>query len=160
MGKRSGASIRILTYADEYADAFVSLNLEWIQRLFAVEEQDRRELENPRTHFIDTGGQIFFALNGDEVVGTCALLRDSPDSFELCKMAVAPSARGHGVGRSLLQTAVDYAAAQGAAHVWLLSASALEPAIRLYERFGFQRITLGETPGYEKCNVRMQLVLK
>jgi len=159
MRDRNDATIRVVQYADEYADAFIALNLEWIEKLFVVEEQDRRELENPRQHFIDTGGQILFAVQGEDVIGTCALLRDSNDGFELCKMAVAPDARGRGIGEVLLQSAIDYAAAQGARRVWLLSASSLKSAISLYEKFGFQRIALGDTPGYEKCNVRMQLGL-
>ena len=159
MESEKEATIRVVQFADTYAGAFVSLNREWIEEHFELEDQDRRELENPKAHFIDTGGQIFFALRGEEVIGTCALHRDTPDSFELCKMAVAPAARGRGIGELLLESAIDYAEAHGAGQVWLLSASALKPAISLYEKFGFVRMPLGDTPGYGKCNVRMQLGL-
>lgn len=41
---------------------------------------------------IEQGGQIFIALNDDEVVGCCALkYHDEKQSYELAKMAVSLS---------------------------------------------------------------------
>ena len=48
---------------------------------------------------LSTGGQVFFAMDRDEVVGTCAAIRFPPSTVELAKLAVSPDAQGRGIGR-------------------------------------------------------------
>ena len=55
---------RIVDYSPEYRDAFRKLNLEWIERFFAVEESDRTMLGDPEGTIIDRGGFVFVALDG------------------------------------------------------------------------------------------------
>ena len=44
---------------------------------------------------------MFFALHGGQVLGTCALRKESDETYELCKIAVAPEAQGLGLGDAL-----------------------------------------------------------
>ena len=44
------------------AIVFKTLNLEWIEEFFVVEEEDLKILSNPKSYVIDKGGEIFFAL--------------------------------------------------------------------------------------------------
>lgn len=53
------------------------------------------------------------------------------------ELAVAPEARGAGVGRALL-SAVTEPAADG--RCWLLTSVRAEGALRLYERAGWRRV--------------------
>ena len=53
------ADILIVPFRRELASAFQKLNLAWIERLFAVEEADRKLLGDPERAIIAPGGQIF-----------------------------------------------------------------------------------------------------
>jgi RimJ/RimL family protein N-acetyltransferase len=52
---------------------------------------------------------------------------------------VAADRRGQGIGRGLLEAAVDWARAADVTKLELHVFPWNEPAIRLYERFGFER---------------------
>ena len=88
-------TIRPLESAEDAA-AFRALNEEWIARHFVVEEQDRRQLEDPVAAYITPGGQILIAESGGRRVGCVALVPDGTGAYELSKMAVAPELRGQG----------------------------------------------------------------
>ena len=57
-------------------------------------------------------------------------------------VAVSPDAQGRGLGRVLLDALVAEAARQGAGSVLLEVRADNPPAIRLYERTGFERIAV------------------
>jgi GNAT superfamily N-acetyltransferase len=78
--------------------------------------------------------------------------------FELAKMAVAPGAKGKGIGLLLGQACIDKARALGAGRVYLESNTKLRPAISLYHKLGFRKIAGPPSP-YERCNIQMELRL-
>lgn len=151
--------IRIVTFTPERAFAFESLNREWIERFFRIEDSDLKVLRDPQRHILDGGGQIFFALDGDDAVGTVAAVRTAPDVFELAKMGVKPSHQGRGIGELLVRAAIEYAAATGAAKMFLDTNDTLGTAIRLYERLGFVHAPRSTPSVYERSNVYMELSL-
>lgn len=59
---------------------------------------------------------------------------------ELHLLAVAPSQRGQGLGRALLEAALDLAHQQGAHRVLLWTQPSMEAAQRLYRSAGFERV--------------------
>jgi GNAT superfamily N-acetyltransferase len=59
--------------------------------------------------------------------------------FILSDLFVVPSARGGGVGRSLMEAAARFARATGAVGLELATARTNAPAQRLYESLGWQR---------------------
>src|SRR5688500_5912691 len=63
---------------------------------------------------IDTGGFIFLVKSGDEIVGTAALIKETPIKFELVKMAVSPSYQGKGISRLLIEKCLQAAQEAGA----------------------------------------------
>lgn len=132
----------IVDFNPRWRDDFARLNIEWLQRWFVVEPVDHEVLGDPETHILAGGGQILFALETDDAgreraVGTVALKHEGAGVYELTKMAVAPEARGHGVGRRLLQASLERYRALGGRELFLESSSRLAPAIRLYESAGF-----------------------
>jgi GNAT superfamily N-acetyltransferase len=151
--------MRIVPYQPRYRDAFRDLNLEWITTHFEIEEEDRRVLGDPERYVLAPGGAILFALGDDgEPVGTGALLHVRAGVYELAKMAVAPRARGRGVGRALGEALVQLARDRGAARIELLSHRSLAPALALYRSLGFREVPMVAT-AYRRADVRMELVL-
>ena len=81
--------IEIVTFDPKYSDAFAELNYAWIKTYFSIEEEDHRSLDHPYDYAIRPGGEIFFLLRGDQVIGTC-LLYTSPSPRD-CKTSRMPS---------------------------------------------------------------------
>lgn len=52
--------ITIISFKEEYTEAFKELNLEWIREHFEVEDEDLQSLNNPKAYFLDNGGDVFF----------------------------------------------------------------------------------------------------
>lgn len=143
------------------AEAFRSLNEAWITVLFELEEQDRLTLGVPFGTIIAQGGQVFVAVQDDEVVGTAALIRHAPGVYQLAKMTVASSARERGVGRAMLRAVLDEAKLLGAHRLFLGSSTKLEKAVRLYESMGFRHVPKSNIPEleYARASVFMEMEL-
>ena len=154
------APLTIVPFRPDLAPAFGELNRAWIERLFRMEEADRKVLDHPEEAIIEPRGQIFFAMDGDQAIGTVAAIRVSPGIFELAKMAVSPEYRGHGLGERLGRAAVDFARGAGAEMIFLETNSSLANAIRLYQRLGFVHATPPHTSEYQRADVYMELRLR
>ena len=63
---------------------------------------------------------------------------------ELRLLAVAPAARGHGVGTALVKECMRRAQRAGAGALGLHTSESLRAAIRMYERLGFVRAPEGD----------------
>ena len=130
---------RIVEFDPRWRADFARLNLEWLERWFTVEPVDRQVLEDPERHILAGGGQILFAVDeAGNAFGTVALKHEGAGSYELTKMAVAPEARGQGLGRALVSAALARFHALGGAELFLESSSRLATAIGLYGRMGFE----------------------
>lgn len=152
--------ITIISYSDAYAQAFKSLNEEWIKKYFRIEEMDRISLNNPKQYILDKGGYIAVGLLNGEAVGVCALIpTDHEDfDFELAKMGVSPKAQGKGIGKLLVQHIITKAKELGARSIYLESNRVLQPALNLYRKLGFAEIVGVKSP-YERSDIQMELDL-
>lgn len=129
---------RIVDFSPHWRGDFARLNLEWLQRWFVVEPIDREVLDDPETHLLADGGRVLFAVDADDrAVGTVALKHEGDGVYELTKMAVAPELRGTGIGRLLMQGALDAFVGLGGRELFLESSRKLAPALKLYESVGF-----------------------
>ena len=144
--------------AGEDGTAFRTLNEEWITRYFTLEPKDIETLSNPQKIVAD-GGQIYFARMGKQAVGCVALLPLESGVYELSKMAVSPSMRGRGIGRTLLEHTIAEARMLGAKKLFLGSNSVLANAVHLYESLGFRHIPRENMPwvAYARADVFMEL---
>jgi ribosomal-protein-alanine N-acetyltransferase len=68
------------------------------------------------------------------------LARVAGDEAEILTLAVAPQARGRGLGRALLQAVISRAAEQGAASLFLEVGADNPAALALYAGLGFTRV--------------------
>ena len=155
----SAADVKIVPFDPAYSREFADLNYQWIEESYGVEEHDHDVLGHPFDSVIKPGGEIFFALVGDSVAGTVAMIRMDGESFELAKMAVSPEFRGLGLGEKLMQACIDHARSAGAKCIILESNTKQEAAIRLYRKHGFVEIPLDPNSHFVRANIRMRLDL-
>jgi DNA-binding MarR family transcriptional regulator/ribosomal protein S18 acetylase RimI-like enzyme len=156
MAKSLRQPIEIIDFEPRYAPDFRRLNVEWLEQYFQVEPVDLEVLDAPQEKVIDRGGAVLFARSADAIVGTCALKHEGDGVYELTKMGVTTQRRGAGIGAALLRAAIDRFVALGGRTLYLETNRLLQPAIRLYEGFGF--VDQGHRkPGsiYERSNVYM-----
>ncbi len=157
---REAKKVSIVPYEEKYREHFKALNEEWIRKYFKMEEMDHKALDHPKTYILDNGGHILVALYEGEAVGVCALIKiDHPQhDYELAKMGVSPKAQGKGIGWLLGNAIIDKAKSLGATTLYLESNTVLKPAIALYRKLGFTKISGIPTP-YERSNIQMEMKL-
>lgn len=85
------------------------------------------------------GGAFWVAYDGSRLLGTCGMYPVKPGVFELRKMYLRPAARGTGLGKQLLDTALGWARERRATHVVLDTMEKMTRAIAFYEAHGFVR---------------------
>ena len=87
-------------------------------------------------------GPIWSVVKDGRLVGTVAAVAKD-DALCIRSMAVLPSAKGQGIGKMLLVEVERFARAGGFQRMLLSTTPFLDDAIRLYQRFGFERIREG-----------------
>jgi DNA-binding MarR family transcriptional regulator len=148
--------LRIVPYEPALREHFYRLNAQWLERHFSIEPIDQAVMSDPERYILQPGGAIFFARLGEEVIGTCALLQESPGVFELTKMGVDETFRGLGAGKRLLEACIGEFHRRKGDMLFLESNSRLPTAVRLYEKAGFE-MQPSIRPGshYERADVYM-----
>jgi GNAT superfamily N-acetyltransferase len=139
--QRTYEDFEITAYKPEYKRKYRELNHEWLQKYFDIEPSDEKMLSNPEKEIIEKKGFIFFALSNGEVIGTCTLIRQDDENYELSKMCVTEPYQGKGIGERLINEAIAKAYQLGLDHLYLSTSRRLTAAIRLYQKKGFKIIT-------------------
>ena len=148
--------LEIVPYAPELREHFYRLNAQWLERYFRIEDIDRAVLSDPERYILQPGGAIFFARLGEEIIGTCALLQESPGVFELTKMGVDETFRGLGAGKRLLDACIAEFHRRKGKELFLESNSRLKTALWMYEKAGFVlQPTTRSGSHYERADVYM-----
>lgn len=146
----------ILDFAPEFAQDFKALNEEWITRYFVMEDADIKSLGDPKGYILDKGGYILMARYNNEIVGTCALINEGNNIYELAKMAVSPKVQGLGIGKLLGEAAVLKAKQAGAVKLYLVSNRRLATALNLYKKLGFEEVPMPPSI-YERADIKMEI---
>ena len=87
-------------------------------------------------------GAVLVAVSGGRIVGRLSIARDPhPASSHVADVGlmVAREARRRGIGRALMEAAVDWARAHGVRKLELHVFPHNEPALALYEALGYRR---------------------
>jgi N-acetylglutamate synthase-like GNAT family acetyltransferase len=149
-------NITIVDFKPEHQSFFESLNRNWIEKYFTMEEMDNYILGNPEEAIIKPGGAILVALYNGEVAGCVALRKAGDNEYEFTKMAVAENYRRKRIAEELSYASFKKASELGAKQLFLFSNSILKPAIALYEKLGFRHVQL-EDVKYKRSNVKMSI---
>ncbi len=152
--------IKIVKYKDEYKSRFKELNLDWLNKYFEIEEEDIKALENPKDYYLKNGGEIFFALDDNQIAGTCAIKKIDRKTFELSKMAVKEEFKGKQIGKKLALTAIGYAYDEKAEKIILETSPKLIAAINLYKKLGFEIVNEQSESKFKRTLFKMELLLK
>ena len=161
--QKSIDEVNIVPYKKKYKSDFAKLNYEWLDKYFKtvkVEAEDKRLLNNPEREIIKKGGEIFFALKNENVVGTCAVIKIDDSMYELAKMGVTEKAQGKQIGKKLALTAIGYAVEKGASKLRLYTSSKLTAAQNLYRVLGFTEVKEKPNHQYKRKLILMELDLK
>lgn len=151
--------VEIVVFKPELKKHFNLLNTEWLMRYFKIEPIDELILTNPEKEILRKDGEIFFAIYKNEVIGTCAVKRRTPASYELLKMAVTEKFQSQGVGKMLLEKAVDFVRGKKAKTLELDTSRKLQAAMKLYESYGFRVSDAAVNEAYERTTIKMVLDL-
>lgn len=105
------------------------------------------------------GAYYFVALKDNELVGGAGIFPTEnlpKGTCELVKLYLHKDARGTGLGKQLLNKAMDWAKENGYTQVYLESMPELSKAVTIYENVGFKRINhaLGNS-GHCGCDIWM-----
>ena len=130
--------IRVAAYL---ADGFLSADSAYTPRLRALGADGDGDVLVAVGEGADGAGR-------DEILGTVMVrnwpggdLLRSPDEAEVRALAVAPGARGLGIGRKLVTAVIERARTSGVRHLVLASQPDMVTAHRLYAEAGFTRLT-------------------
>lgn len=139
-------------YNVNYATAFKDLNVRWLEAYFEVEPVDVTALTDPNGYILNAGGEIWFAVKGGVAVGCYGLKHTQPGEFEFTKFAVDPSMQGTGVGRALMEHAIERFKARGGHRLFLDTNTRLKAAAALYEKTGWVKIERDGDSPYARCD--------
>jgi GNAT superfamily N-acetyltransferase len=105
-----------------------------LRPLFELAEDSAAELDS----YLEAG-RVLVAVADGEVIGHLQLTgTGDPQAAEVKNMAVREALQGHGVGRRLIQAAVDLAAAESLTTILVATAAADIGNLRFYQRQGFR----------------------
>jgi GNAT superfamily N-acetyltransferase len=90
-------------------------------------------------HYTSPGAAFFVARLGGAVVGSVGVERLEGRTAELHRLYLEAHLRGRGLGRSLVEVALDWCRGAGIPHLVLWSDTRFDRAHALYERMGFVR---------------------
>lgn len=107
----------------------------------------------------ENGAAYYIALLDGKVAGGAGIFPTSnlpAGIVELVKMYVSKEARQHGIGKLLMQKALDIAKQKGYTHAYIETMPELNIAIKFYEKIGFEYLptSLGNS-GHTYCTVWM-----
>jgi GNAT superfamily N-acetyltransferase len=129
--------VRIVPFEPAHIDEYRQLVMDTLREFgFEPDPQIDPDLEDPLAAY----STVWVALAGSEVVGSVALRDLGDGALELKRMYLRREARGRGLGKRLLATALEYAREFGADVMKLDTSERMQTARHLYEAHGFVRV--------------------
>lgn len=150
--------IEIISYQNKYHQDFKQLNLYWLDKYNLTESHDLLILNDPKKTILDKGGFIWLAKNGNEIVGSSALINEGHNIIELAKMSVKTEWQGKGISKILIEACLNKAKEIEVQKIILFSNHQLTKALKLYEKYGFKHVEVSDAP-FLTADVKMELDL-
>lgn len=150
--------MEIVKYQKKYEKSFIELNKAWVEKFFVMEKEDYEILDHVED-FLEKGGMIFFAVEGEQVLATCMVIPSSEKVWEICKLAADENYQGNGAGSAVFKACMDYAIERGAEKLTLISNHILKPALHIYKKFGFENVEVDRGDEYARCDVQCEYIV-
>jgi len=96
------------------------------------------DIENLEEVYLDSGGEFTVLLRDQTIIGFFALLPAENNQVELKRLYLTAAERGRGLGKYLLELALDRARKSGHNRVYLETTSKFLEAVGLYRKYGFK----------------------
>ena len=112
--------------------AFVEYRSLYTDKGFEATTPEREEIEERINK-----KAVWVVLNSHTIAGTVSVFPQK-DQLYVRSLAVSPEARGKGIGEMLMEHVHEMAFASGCSCIKLTTTPFLLPAIKLYEKFGFE----------------------
>ena len=94
-------------------------------------------IENIEKSYIDTGGEFIVLERKNKIIGFFGLAPANKTSIELKRLYLNSHERGKGLGKYLLNTAIDISKKRGFKVMSLETTSKFKEAVGLYKQYGF-----------------------
>lgn len=132
--------LAIITYYETFAPKNTAENMDaFLQSAYNIQKL-RSELADPNSEYS-------FLYADEELAGYLKLNEapsqtdiHDPDSLEVQRIYVCGKFQGMGLGRFLLNTALEIASERGKQYVWLGAWEHNDRALRFYDRMGFRPV--------------------
>ena len=98
------------------------------------------ELQELKTMYADPGGGIILCKKGNDYVACAGIRKINNKTAELKRMFVQPTYQGQGIGKILLEKAIEFARSANYYCIRLDTLNHMLPAINLYKQYGFYEI--------------------
>lgn len=85
-------------------------------------------------------GHCFLAFLDEEIVGIVVLVHNDLDHYEIVNIAVKEKHQGKGIGKQLIQKALEEARRLGATTLEIGTGNSSIPQLKLYQKCGFRII--------------------
>lgn len=110
----------------------------------------------------DARGRVWLAEQDDRLVGCTAIALRDGDAAQLRWVLVDTAARGVGLGRQLVQAALDFSRESGRSSVFLESTDGLPESQALYDDLGFETVSSNDEELWDGVRplIRMQMRLQ
>lgn len=91
-------------------------------------------------YYQQTGGEFWVVEQNTKLVGTAGFypIQRGIKAVEIRKMYLLPEVRGKGLGKFLLLELEWVIKEKGFKEIWIETASVLQEAVKLYEKYGYQ----------------------
>jgi GNAT superfamily N-acetyltransferase len=110
----------------------------WLRSSFELAEDSSQELDG----YLDDG-RVLVVADGDDILGHLQLTPTTvPGELEIRNMAVADHAQRRGLGRELVEAAIELARRDGCSRVLVATAASDIGNLRFYQRVGFRMLSI------------------
>jgi GNAT superfamily N-acetyltransferase len=123
--------------------AVVALHRECYAAEWGFDARFAAHVEGPLSVFAAAASpreRLWLAEEEGRLAGCIAIVSAAPDTAQLRWFLVVPDARGTGLGRRLLDAALDFSRGQGYRRVMLWTVDLLRAAAHLYRAAGFRLV--------------------
>jgi len=109
----------------------------------------------------DARGRVWLAEQDNRLVGCTAIALRDGDAAQLRWVLVDTAARGVGLGRRLVEAALDFSRESGCNSVFLESTDGLPESQALYDDLGFETVSINDEELWDGVRplIRMQMEL-